>query len=67
MFEDTGVSEGPKDGQGKDFPKRAPNLKKGTYFCTWVREGQTMTEKGIIVFRRAFKLLEKAHMWSFEA
>ena len=30
--------------------------------CTWVRKGQTRTEKGIIVFGRAFKLLEKAHV-----
>ena len=30
--------------------------------CTWVQEGQTRTEKGIIVFGRAFKLLEKAHV-----
>ena len=30
--------------------------------CTWDREGQTKTEKGIVVFRRALKLLERTHV-----
>ena len=27
----------------------------------WIQKGQTKTEKGIVVFRRALKLLERAH------
>ena len=30
--------------------------------CTWDREGQTKTEKGIVVFRRALKLLERTRV-----
>ena len=48
-----GVSEGPKEGQGKDFPKRALNFKKGTYFCLEGHMG---------VLRRAHWWLRRAHV-----